>query len=79
MAALGGAVVAAPPQAEAAASGQATCGTYNVSPSGLAYCDSSVGQGVAASKGLLIKVREKDREKRAGLSYLTNPIQFKSI
>ena len=63
MAALGGAVVAAPPQAEAAASGQATCGTYNVSPSGLAYCDSSVGQGVAASKGLLIKVREREIER----------------
>ena len=75
MAALGGAVVAAPPQAEAAASGQATCGTYNVSPSGLAYCDSSVGQGVAASKGLLIKVRER----WAGFSYLSNSIQFKSI
>lgn len=70
MAALGGAVVAAPPQAEAAPSGQATCGTYNVSPSGLAFCDSLVGQGVAASKGLLIKVRE--RERCVGLSYLTN-------
>ena len=45
-----------PPEADAA---QATCGEYNVTPSGLAYCDSEVGSGIAATKGMLIKVRTR--------------------
>ena len=42
-----------PPEADAA---QATCREYNVTSSGLAYCDSEVGTGITATKGMLIKV-----------------------
>ncbi|KAG0561468.1 hypothetical protein KC19_9G066700 [Ceratodon purpureus] len=47
-----------PPEADAA---QATCGEYNVTPSGLAYCDSEVGSGIAATKGMLIKAHYSGR------------------
>lgn len=47
-----------PPEADAA---QATCGEYNVTPSGLAFCDSQVGTGVAAAKGMLIKAHYSGR------------------
>lgn len=30
--------------------------SFNVAPSGLAYCDSQVGTGITATKGMLIKV-----------------------
>lgn len=45
--------MAIPPEANAA---QATCGEFNVTASGLAYCDSEIGSGITASKGMLIKV-----------------------
>lgn len=40
------------PQADA----EGACAELTVSPSGLAFCDTSVGQGIPATKGLLIKV-----------------------
>jgi hypothetical protein len=40
----------------AAATAASFCADFSVSPSGLAFCDSSPGSGVQASKGMLIKV-----------------------
>lgn len=40
---------------------QTTCGKYNVTASGLGYCDSEVGTGIAASKGMLIKAHYSGR------------------
>jgi len=40
----------------AAATAASFCADFSVSPSGLAFCDSSPGSGIQASKGMLIKV-----------------------
>ncbi|XP_024386100.1 peptidyl-prolyl cis-trans isomerase FKBP13, chloroplastic [Physcomitrium patens] len=50
--------MAIPPEANAA---QATCGEFNVTASGLAYCDSEIGSGITASKGMLIKAHYSGR------------------
>jgi hypothetical protein len=39
----------------AAATAASFCADFSVSPSGLAFCDSSPGSGIQASKGMLIK------------------------
>ncbi|KAL2641922.1 hypothetical protein R1flu_009509 [Riccia fluitans] len=47
--------VAAPQSNAVEATAGAKCGEFTVAPSGLAFCDTQVGAGIQAEKGMLIK------------------------